>query len=54
MLESVGHEFIEDFFGCCESILAENGLLVLQVMNNLQYNKCLGQLISNIFHFIFC
>ncbi|KAG7026046.1 ufaA1, partial [Cucurbita argyrosperma subsp. argyrosperma] len=29
-LESVGHEFMEDFFGSCESVLAENGLLVLQ------------------------
>lgn len=31
MLESVGHEFMEDFFGSCESVLVENGLLVLQV-----------------------
>ena len=31
MIESVGHEFMEDFFGSCESVLAENGLLVLQV-----------------------
>ncbi|KAL2530840.1 Cyclopropane-fatty-acyl-phospholipid synthase [Forsythia ovata] len=30
MLEAVGHEFMEDFFSCCESILAEDGLLVLQ------------------------
>uniref|UniRef100_A0A9I9E159 Cyclopropane-fatty-acyl-phospholipid synthase n=1 Tax=Cucumis melo TaxID=3656 RepID=A0A9I9E159_CUCME len=30
MLECVGHEFMEDFFGSCESVLAENGLLVLQ------------------------
>ncbi|PON33812.1 S-adenosyl-L-methionine-dependent methyltransferase [Parasponia andersonii] len=30
MLENVGHEFIEDFFGCCESVLAENGILVLR------------------------
>ncbi|KAF4364827.1 hypothetical protein G4B88_025546 [Cannabis sativa] len=33
MLESVGHEFMEDFFGCCESVLAENGLLVLQFIS---------------------
>jgi len=32
MLEAVGHEFMEAFFGCCESVLAEDGLLVLQVM----------------------
>ncbi|KAF4404104.1 hypothetical protein G4B88_014560 [Cannabis sativa] len=33
MLEHVGHKFIEDFFGCCESVLAENGLLVLQFIS---------------------
>jgi cyclopropane fatty-acyl-phospholipid synthase-like methyltransferase len=32
MLEAVGHEFIEAFFACCELVLAEDGLLVLQVM----------------------
>lgn len=31
MLEAVGHEFMEDFFRCCESVLAEDGILVLQV-----------------------
>ncbi|TXG72399.1 hypothetical protein EZV62_000978 [Acer yangbiense] len=30
MIEAVGHEFIEKFFGYCESLLAEDGLLVLQ------------------------
>ncbi|KAL0380522.1 UNVERIFIED_CONTAM: Tuberculostearic acid methyltransferase UfaA1 [Sesamum angustifolium] len=30
MIEAVGHEYIEEFFRCCESALAENGLLVLQ------------------------
>ncbi|KAK1362622.1 Cyclopropane-fatty-acyl-phospholipid synthase family protein [Heracleum sosnowskyi] len=30
MLESVGHEYMEEFFGCCESSLAEDGILVLQ------------------------
>ncbi|KAK4854822.1 hypothetical protein QYF36_001677 [Acer negundo] len=30
MIEAVGHEFIEEFFGCCELLLAEDGLLVLQ------------------------
>jgi cyclopropane fatty-acyl-phospholipid synthase-like methyltransferase len=32
MIEAVGHEYMEEFFGCCESVLAENGLFVLQVM----------------------
>lgn len=32
MLEAVGHEFMEEFFGCCESALADDGLLVLQVL----------------------
>ncbi|KAL3828277.1 hypothetical protein ACJIZ3_017079 [Penstemon smallii] len=30
VLESVGHEFVEDFFRCCDSVLAENGLVVIQ------------------------
>ncbi|GMJ01998.1 hypothetical protein like AT3G23510 [Hibiscus trionum] len=30
MIEAVGHEYMEDFFGCCESVLAEDGLFVLQ------------------------
>ncbi|XP_011649139.2 uncharacterized protein LOC105434591 [Cucumis sativus] len=33
MLECVGHEFMEDFFGSCESALVENGLLVLQFIS---------------------
>lgn len=40
MIESVGHKFMKDFFGCCESVLAEDGLLVLQVMNGI----CLGDI----------
>ena len=35
MLESVGHEFMDDFFASCESLLAENGLLVLQVKSKV-------------------
>ncbi|GMI64164.1 hypothetical protein like AT3G23510 [Hibiscus trionum] len=31
MIEAVGHEYMKDFFGCCESVLAEDGLVVLQV-----------------------
>ncbi|KAF3786028.1 hypothetical protein EJ110_NYTH26456 [Nymphaea thermarum] len=30
MLEAVGHEYMEEFFGCCESLLAEDGIFVLQ------------------------
>ncbi|KAI7730769.1 hypothetical protein M8C21_008056 [Ambrosia artemisiifolia] len=33
MLEAVGHEYMEEFFGCCESALAENGLFVLQFIS---------------------
>ncbi|PIN25284.1 Cyclopropane-fatty-acyl-phospholipid synthase [Handroanthus impetiginosus] len=33
MIESVGHEFMEEFFKCCESALAKNGLLVLQFIS---------------------
>ncbi|KAM5553292.1 hypothetical protein ABKV19_025489 [Rosa sericea] len=30
ILEHVGHEFVDEFFSCCESLLAENGILVQQ------------------------
>ncbi|MCE3051078.1 cfs1-like protein [Datura stramonium] len=33
MLEHVGHDFIREFFACCESALAEDGLLVLQFIS---------------------
>lgn len=33
MLEAVGHEYMEEFFRCCDSILAPNGLLVLQFIS---------------------
>ncbi|KAK7343997.1 hypothetical protein VNO77_13179 [Canavalia gladiata] len=33
MLEAVGHEYMEEFFGCCESVLADDGLLVLQFIS---------------------
>nr|XP_016462194.1 PREDICTED: tuberculostearic acid methyltransferase UfaA1-like [Nicotiana tabacum] len=33
MLEAVGHEFMEEFFTCCESALAGDGLLVLQFIS---------------------
>ncbi|XP_044484696.1 tuberculostearic acid methyltransferase UfaA1-like isoform X2 [Mangifera indica] len=41
MIEAVGHEFMEEFFGCCESVLADNGLLVLQFISipDERYNE---------------
>uniref|UniRef100_A0A0E0J8Q5 Amine oxidase domain-containing protein n=1 Tax=Oryza nivara TaxID=4536 RepID=A0A0E0J8Q5_ORYNI len=30
MIEEVGHEYMDEFFGCCESLLAENGIFVTQ------------------------
>uniref|UniRef100_A0ACD5YUX1 Uncharacterized protein n=1 Tax=Avena sativa TaxID=4498 RepID=A0ACD5YUX1_AVESA len=33
MIEHVGHEYIEEFFACCESHLAEDGILVLQFIS---------------------
>ncbi|KAK1592379.1 hypothetical protein Q3G72_023947 [Acer saccharum] len=33
MIESVGHEYYEEFFECCESLLAEDGLFVLQYIS---------------------
>ncbi|MCD7469743.1 cfs1-like protein [Datura stramonium] len=33
MLEHVGHDFLGEFFTCCESALAEDGLLVLQFIS---------------------
>ncbi|XP_049367996.1 uncharacterized protein LOC125832844 [Solanum verrucosum] len=33
MLEHVGHDFIGEFFTCCDSALAEDGLLVLQFIS---------------------
>lgn len=32
MLEAVGHEYMEKFFSSCNSVLAEDGILVLQVI----------------------
>lgn len=34
MLEAVGHEFMEEFFRCCEYVLADDGLIVLQVSHS--------------------
>ncbi|KAF8016552.1 hypothetical protein BT93_H1921 [Corymbia citriodora subsp. variegata] len=33
MIEAVGHEYMEEFFSCCESVLAKDGLLVLQFIS---------------------
>ncbi|KAJ4840586.1 hypothetical protein Tsubulata_044314, partial [Turnera subulata] len=33
MIEHVGHEYMEEFFARCESVLAEEGLLVLQFIS---------------------
>ncbi|KAF5202274.1 Cyclopropane-fatty-acyl-phospholipid synthase [Thalictrum thalictroides] len=33
MIEAVGHEYMEEFIGCCDSVLAEDGLLVLQCIS---------------------
>ncbi|KAK4266193.1 hypothetical protein QN277_027153 [Acacia crassicarpa] len=33
MIEAVGHEYMEEFFGCCESVLANDGLFVLQFIS---------------------
>ncbi|KAL0414272.1 UNVERIFIED_CONTAM: Cyclopropane mycolic acid synthase 2 [Sesamum radiatum] len=33
MIEHVGHEFMEEFFRCCDSALTENGILVLQFIS---------------------
>ncbi|XVF66432.1 hypothetical protein PTKIN_Ptkin10aG0035200 [Pterospermum kingtungense] len=33
MIEAVGHEYMEEFFGCCEAVLAEDGLFVLQFIS---------------------
>ncbi|KAJ3691539.1 hypothetical protein LUZ61_020703 [Rhynchospora tenuis] len=41
MIEHVGHEYMEEFFSCCESLLAEDSLLVLQYssMPDNRYDK---------------
>ncbi|KAG8100018.1 hypothetical protein GUJ93_ZPchr0013g37482 [Zizania palustris] len=33
MIEGVGHEYMDDFFGCCETLLAQDGLFVLQFIS---------------------
>lgn len=31
MIEAVGHEYMDEFFGCCDSLLNEDGVFVMQV-----------------------
>ncbi|KAI3696357.1 hypothetical protein L1987_79371 [Smallanthus sonchifolius] len=33
-IEHVGHEYYEEFFRCCESVLVEDGIFVLQILSN--------------------
>ncbi|XP_050217009.1 uncharacterized protein LOC126667915 [Mercurialis annua] len=33
MIEHVGHEYMDEFFRCCESLLAEKGLFILQFIS---------------------
>ncbi|KAM0945009.1 putative cyclopropane-fatty-acyl-phospholipid synthase [Dioscorea sansibarensis] len=33
MIEEVGHEYMGEFFSCCDSILAEDGVFVLQFIS---------------------
>ncbi|EEF33544.1 uncharacterized protein LOC8263737 [Ricinus communis] len=33
MIEAVGHEYMEKFFSCCESVLAKDGVIVLQFIS---------------------
>ncbi|XP_050217003.1 uncharacterized protein LOC126667910 isoform X1 [Mercurialis annua] len=33
MMEAIGHEYMEEFFGCCESALAEDGIIVVQFIS---------------------
>ncbi|XP_025679805.1 uncharacterized protein [Arachis hypogaea] len=42
MIEAVGHEYMEEFFGCCESLLVDDGLLVLEFISipDQRYNEC--------------
>jgi cyclopropane fatty-acyl-phospholipid synthase-like methyltransferase len=39
MIEGVGHEYMDDFFGCCESLLAQDGIFVLQVSTSYIHNE---------------
>ncbi|RYR38093.1 hypothetical protein Ahy_A09g043051 isoform G [Arachis hypogaea] len=54
MIEAVGHEYMEEFFGCCESVLADDGLFVLQFSSVSddrydEYRRCPGFIKEYIF-----
>uniref|UniRef100_A0A0E0ML70 Amine oxidase domain-containing protein n=1 Tax=Oryza punctata TaxID=4537 RepID=A0A0E0ML70_ORYPU len=38
MIEEVGHEYMDEFFGCCESLLAEDGIFVIQHVENIGHH----------------
>ncbi|XLT36520.1 hypothetical protein HN873_067812 [Arachis hypogaea] len=42
MIEAVGHEYMEEFFSCCESLLADDGLLILEFISipDQRYDEC--------------
>ncbi|MED6131614.1 hypothetical protein PIB30_011212 [Stylosanthes scabra] len=42
MVEAVGHEYMEEFFSCCESYLADDGLLILEFISipDQHYEEC--------------
>ncbi|KAK8960960.1 hypothetical protein KSP40_PGU014589 [Platanthera guangdongensis] len=41
MIEAVGHEYMDDYFSCCEKLLAKDGLLIMQFISipDQQYDK---------------
>uniref|UniRef100_A0ACD5WAK3 Uncharacterized protein n=1 Tax=Avena sativa TaxID=4498 RepID=A0ACD5WAK3_AVESA len=39
MIEAVGHEYMDDFFGCCNTLLAPDGVFVLQVQKLCPHHK---------------
>ena len=41
MIEHVDHEYMEQFFGCYESLLAEDGHFVLQVRKQMEMESYL-------------
>ena len=51
MIEHVGHEYMDEFFGCCESLLAEDGLFVLQVIIQMVSYISLSQFYYNVLVF---
>ena len=52
MIEHVGHEYMDEFFGCYKSLLAEDGLFVLQVIKQMVSYISLSQFYYNVLIFI--